>query len=128
MEFKHSVKMQKLIAPFAAFAALTLTLAAVPSPAFAQRLGQDQSRAPSAPRSPGGRGEQASARQEMQAGRNMSIREIKRRVEPRVDADEYLGFEYDSGASAYRLKFIKNGKVIFVDVDAKTARILRIRR
>lgn len=119
--------MKKLIAPFAAFAALTLTVAALPSPAMAQSS-RDASRSQGQSRLPSSRGDQASARQEMQAGRNMSIREIERRVVPKIDASEYLGFEYDSAASAYRLKFIKDGKVIWVDVDAKTARVLRISR
>ena len=42
--------------------------------------------------------------------------------------DEYIGFEYDATAQAYRLKFIRNGRMIWVDVDAQTARILRISR
>ncbi|MWV29381.1 hypothetical protein [Aurantiacibacter rhizosphaerae] len=75
------------------------------------------------------RGDQQSARAEMQAGRNMPIREIERRIIPRMErGDEYIGFEYDATAQAYRLKFIRNGRMIWVDVDAQTARILRISR
>jgi uncharacterized membrane protein YkoI len=40
---------------------------------------------------------------------------------------EYLGPEYDPEARVYRLKFIDNGRVIFVDVDARTGAILRQR-
>ncbi len=72
--------------------------------------------------------EQASAREQMQAGRNMSIREIERRILPQMAGDEYIGFEYDPAASAYRLKFIRDGRVIWVDVDARTARVLRVSR
>jgi hypothetical protein len=72
--------------------------------------------------------EQASAREQMQAGRNMSIREIERRILPQMAGDEYIGFEYDPAASAYRLKFIREGRVIWVDVDARTARVLRVSR
>ena len=64
----------------------------------------------------------------MQAGRNMPIREIERRIIPRMDGDEYIGFEYDPAAQAYRLKFIREGRVIWVDVDARTARVLRVSR
>ena len=71
------------------------------------------------------RGDQESARAEMRAGRNMPIGEIERRIVPRMGKAEYLGFEYDRAASAYRLKFIEDGRVIWVDVDAKTANILR---
>lgn len=75
------------------------------------------------------RGDQNSARAEMQAGRNMPIREIERRIIPQMrDDDEYIGFEYDPTAQAYRLKFIRNGRMIWVDVDAQTARVLRVSR
>jgi uncharacterized membrane protein YkoI len=72
------------------------------------------------------RSDQLSARQEMQAGRTLSSREIERRIIPQMRGNEYLGFEYDGGASAYRLKFIRDGQVVWVDVDARTARILRV--
>ncbi len=74
------------------------------------------------------RGEQDSAREQMQAGRNLPIREIEQRILPRMQGDEYLGFEYDPAAQAYRLKFIREGQLIWVDVDAQTARILRVSR
>ena len=38
---------------------------------------------------------------------------------------QYLGPEYDPAAMAYRLKFIRDGRVIFVDVDARTGQVLR---
>ena len=73
--------------------------------------------------------EQDRAREQMQAGRNMPIREIERRIIPQMErTDEYIGFEYDPAASAYRLKFIRDGRVIWVDVDARTARVLRVSR
>jgi Ni/Co efflux regulator RcnB len=74
-------------------------------------------------------GEQDSAREQMQAGRNMSIRDIERQIIPQMQStDEYIGFEYDPAAQAYRLKFIRDGRVIWVDVDARTARVLRVSR
>ena len=73
-------------------------------------------------------GEQAIAREDMQAGRAMSSREIERRIIPQMRGSDYLGFEYDPGASAYRLKFLKEGQVTWVDVDARTARVLRVSR
>jgi uncharacterized membrane protein YkoI len=72
------------------------------------------------------RGDQASAREEMRAGRTLPVREIERRVIPQMKGNDYLGFEYDSDASAYRLKFMKEGQVTWVDVDARTGRILRV--
>ncbi|MCB2065669.1 MAG: hypothetical protein KDE15_03390 [Erythrobacter sp.] len=85
--------------------------------------------ASAAPAMPQSRGDQQTAREEMQAGRNLPIREIERRVIPRMESsDEYIGWEYDATAQAYRLKFIRAGRMIWVDVDAQTARILRISR
>ncbi|AKH41924.1 putative membrane protein YkoI [Altererythrobacter atlanticus] len=97
--------MTKLIASIAAAALLAGGLAA---PAAAQS-----------------RGDQKSAREEMKAGRTMSSSEIERRIVPRMKGD-YLGFEYDGVASVYRLKFIRDGRVTWVDVDARTARVLRV--
>ena len=73
-------------------------------------------------------GEQAMAREEMQAGREMAPRDIERRIVPQMKDSDYLGFEYDPGASAYRLKFLKEGQVTWVDVDARTGRVLRVSR
>ena len=96
---------------FASFAAISLVTGALAVPAAAQS-----------------RGDQANARQEMKAGREMSPREIERRVLPQMRGHDYLSFEYDGDSSAYRLKFIKEGRVVWVDVDARTARILRVSR
>ena len=68
---------------------------------------------------------QGEARKEMRAGNVLSLREIERRVLPTMGDAEYLGPAYDSAAMAYRLKLIKNGRVMFVDVDARTGKILR---
>ena len=71
------------------------------------------------------RSDQAEARKEMRAGNMLSLREIERRVLPTMRGAEYLGPSYDSTAMAYRLKFIRDGRVIFVDVDARTGRVIR---
>jgi uncharacterized membrane protein YkoI len=70
------------------------------------------------------RSDQGEARREMQAGNVLSLREIERRVLPQMQGSEYLGPAYDSIARAYRLKFIKDGRVTYVDVDARTGRII----
>lgn len=79
----------------------------------------------SAPAAAQSRTDQEKARKEMQAGNVLSLREIERRILPTMGGAEYLGPAYDSTAMAYRLKFIRNGRVMFVDVDARTGRILR---
>ena len=68
--------------------------------------------------------EQGQARREMRAGNVLSLREIEGRVLPTMPGAQYLGPEYDPAALAYRLKFIRNGRVIFVDVDARSGQIL----
>ncbi len=71
------------------------------------------------------RSDQGEARKEMQAGNILRSREIEARILPTMRDAEYLGFAYDSTAMAYRLKFIREGRVLFVDVDARTGRVLR---
>ena len=70
------------------------------------------------------RSEQGEARKEMRAGNLVSLRDIEARIVPTMRGAEYLGPAYDSTAMAYRLKFIRDGRVLFVDVDARTGRVL----
>ena len=70
------------------------------------------------------REDQGEARKEMKAGNQLSLREIEKRVLPKMRGAEYLGPAYDAAAHAYRLKFIKEGRVMYVDVDARTGRII----
>lgn len=70
-------------------------------------------------------GEQSQARRELRAGKILSVRDIEATVLPAMKGWEYLGFEYDPTALAYRLKFLRQGNVMFIDVDARTGAILR---
>lgn len=70
-------------------------------------------------------GEQGQVRKEMRAGNVRSLREIERRVLPMMPGTQYLTAEYDPAAVAYRLKFIRDGRVMFVDVDARSGEIIR---
>lgn len=72
------------------------------------------------------RNDQGEARKEMRAGNVLSLRQIEGRVLPTMRGSEYLGPAYDSTAMAYRLKFIKDGRVTYVDVDARSGRILGV--
>ncbi|WEK48484.1 MAG: PepSY domain-containing protein [Candidatus Andeanibacterium colombiense] len=101
--------MFRLLAPFAA---ISLAASSVVAPvAQAQNIYGD---------------EQKQARQGVRDGAVLPLPEIERRVVPPMLANgmEYLGPSYDAVAKAYRLKFIKNGKVTFVDIDARSGRIL----
>lgn len=87
--------------------AATLTLGASAVPALAKSSG-----------------EQGDVRRDRKAGNILSIRQIENIVLPRMAGTQYLGPEYDAAAMAYRLKFIQNGKVQYVDVDARSGRII----
>ena len=72
------------------------------------------------------RHEQGEVRQQRRAGAVQSLREIEQRVLPRMQGMQYLGPEYDPAAMAYRLKFINKGKVYFVDVDARSGKVIAL--
>ncbi len=55
-------------------------------------------------------------------GRAMPLPNIERRVMPFMGGADYLGPEFNG--NRYRLKFVKEGRVIWVDVDAATGRIV----
>lgn len=96
-----------MMRPFLCSAILAALAAA--SPAAAQQAKSDQ----------------GMARKEAQAGHILKSREIEARILPMMGNAEYLGFAYDSTAMAYRLKFIREGRVLFVDVDARSGRIIQ---
>ena len=55
-------------------------------------------------------------------GRSMPLPMIERRVVPFMGGADYLGPEFRG--TTYRLKFVRDGRVIWVDVDAATGRIV----
>ncbi len=68
---------------------------------------------------------QDEARRETRNGTLLPLRDIERKILPAMGGAQYLGPEYDPSAMVYRLKFIRDGRVIFVDVDARSGDILR---
>jgi hypothetical protein len=94
------------------FAALSLVIAAAPIVAL--------------------RADPGSVQTEMRAAtgaRNvLSLSAIEARVLPMMRGMQYLGPEYDPAALVYRLKFIQNGRVVFVDVDARSGRVIAEQR
>ena len=56
-------------------------------------------------------------------GRSMPLPQLERRVLPFMGGADYLGPELNG--RTYRLKFMQNGRVIWVDVDAQSGRIIR---
>ena len=61
--------------------------------------------------------------QTQREGRAMPLPQLERRVMPFMGGADYLGPELNGGT--YRMKFIQNGRVIWVDVDPQTGRIIR---
>ncbi|MFL6723000.1 MAG: hypothetical protein ACJ8FC_02480 [Sphingomicrobium sp.] len=57
-----------------------------------------------------------------QRGQSMPLPQIERRVLPRMGGADYLGPEMRG--QTLRMKFMDQGKVIWVDVDPRTGRIL----
>jgi uncharacterized membrane protein YkoI len=69
------------------------------------------------------RREAQAAREMRQEGRVLPIRQIERRVIPTMGGAQYLGFDFD-GAAVYTLKFLRNGNVIWVEVDARSGAVI----
>jgi uncharacterized membrane protein YkoI len=70
-------------------------------------------------------GEQKQVRKEARAGNVLPLRQLEQKVLPSMGGAQYLGPEYDPTVMVYRLKFIRDGRVIFVDIDARSGDILR---
>jgi hypothetical protein len=56
-------------------------------------------------------------------GRSMPLPQLERRVLPFMGDADYLGPELNG--RVYRFKFMQNGRVIWIDVDGQSGRILR---
>ena len=50
--------------------------------------------------------------------------EIERRIVPRVQGAQYLGFEFDPDSAIYTLKFLRDGNMIWVEVDARSGQVV----
>jgi hypothetical protein len=61
--------------------------------------------------------------QATQQGRSMPLPQLERRVMPFMGGADYLGPEINGGGTT-RMKFMQNGRVIWVDVDGQ-GRIIR---
>ena len=66
--------------------------------------------------------EQQRAFQATREGRSMPLPQLERRIMPIMGGADYLGPELNGGT--YRLKFMQNGRVIWVDVDGQ-GRVVR---
>ena len=66
------------------------------------------------------RDEQDAARRAMLDGRVMPFAVIKRRIEREMGDATYLGSEFNERNNRYRLKYVRDGRVVWVDVDGRT--------
>ena len=106
----YAMRMKMLVKPVfcACLAALSLVGSADARPPYE---GQDSN--------------QEAASQRRLQGNLLPVREIERRVVPRMPGAQYLGFDYEPSTGVYTLKFLRNGSVIWVDADGRTGNIIR---
>lgn len=69
--------------------------------------------------------EQDAAFKGAQQGRYLPLRMIESRIVPQMRGADYLGPELDAGEARYRLKFMRDGQVIWIDIDARTGQVMR---
>jgi uncharacterized membrane protein YkoI len=74
------------------------------------------------------RDEQDAARRAMLEGQVMPFAMIKRRVDATMDGASYVGSEFNPSSNRYRLKYVKDGKVMWVDADGRTGDIIGMAR
>ena len=59
-----------------------------------------------------------------QQGKIMPLRDIEGRIIPRMRGFDYLGPENYLQSGYYRLKFMRGGQVVWIDVDARTGEVI----
>jgi uncharacterized membrane protein YkoI len=58
------------------------------------------------------------------AGQIMPLHQIEGRIVRRMPGCDYIGPEFDPGSGVYRLKFMRGGSVIYIDVDGRTGQVV----
>ena len=64
------------------------------------------------------------ARRALREGLVMPFSVITRRVDAAMGGATYLGSEFNPSTNRYRLKYVKDGKVVWVDADGRTGDII----
>lgn len=57
-------------------------------------------------------------------GRVLPLKEIERRVIPTMKGAQYIGFDLELPSGVYTLKFLRDGTVIWVDVDGRSGQVI----
>ncbi|MBB3474224.1 hypothetical protein [Sphingomonas sp. BK345] len=68
--------------------------------------------------------EGAVALQARRAGKILPLPEIERRVLPTMKGAQYIGVDLEMPSGIYTLKFLRDGNVIWVDVDGRSGQII----
>jgi hypothetical protein len=71
-----------------------------------------------------GHRDQDDAYENARTGRIRPLPEIEQRISRDMGGASYLGPEYDAGSDRYRLKYMRQGSVIWIDVDGRTGRVV----
>lgn len=70
------------------------------------------------------RRDQDAAYRAAQAGEIQPLPDIRARMRSRMHGAQPVGEEYDPGSRTYRMKYLRAGSVIWVDVDARTGNVI----
>lgn len=70
------------------------------------------------------RSEQWRAFEQRREGRILPLRDIETRVVPSMRGADYIGFDFDGASGIYTLKFLRDGTVIWVQVDGRSGQVL----
>ena len=70
------------------------------------------------------RGDQMRVWEQRREGRILPLRDIENRVVPSMKGADYIGFDFDGGSGIYTLKFLRDGAVIWVQVDGRSGQIV----
>ncbi|QAY75322.1 hypothetical protein [Sphingosinicella sp. BN140058] len=62
---------------------------------------------------------------DVRRGALVPLSDIEKALLPQMRNCQYLGPEYDPSGGIYRLKFLCAGQVLWIDVDARTGRVVR---
>ena len=69
-------------------------------------------------------GEQQRAYSAARSGQLIPLADLRARVQAMMPGAQYIGVEFDPPSGIYTLKFLRNGSVIWVQVDGRTGRVL----
>ncbi|MCJ7420732.1 PepSY domain-containing protein [Sphingomicrobium astaxanthinifaciens] len=56
------------------------------------------------------------------SGNAMALPQLERRIVPRMNGYQYLGPELRG--NTYRFKFVRDGRLVWIDVDPRTGRVV----